>query len=222
MNRLWSDVDRYFAGLLAPPDAALQAALDGSAAAGLPAIAVSANQGKLLHLLALAIGARRILEIGTLGGYSAIWLGRALPEGGTLISLELDPKHAAVARANLARAGLESRCEVREGAALDVLAALETERQPPFDLVFIDADKPNNPRYFECALRLARVGSLIVVDNVVREGRVLDAASRDEAIQGVRRLAELMASERRVSATVMQSVGEKGHDGFALALVVAD
>ncbi len=211
----WDAVDGYFSGLLVGPDAALDAALEASDAAGLPQIAVSANQGKLLHLLARVRGARRILEIGTLGGYSTIWLARALPADGQLITLEYDPKHAEVARANLARAGLADRVEVRVGAALDTLPDLEG----PFDLTFIDADKPNNPAYFRAALGLSRPGSVIVVDNVVRGGRVADAASTDPSVLGTRALADLLATEPSVDATMVQTVGSKGYDGFAMALV---
>jgi predicted O-methyltransferase YrrM len=216
----WSAVDRYFAEQLLPGDPALEAALEASAAAGLPAISVSPNQGMLLQLLARAIGAKRILEIGTLGGYSSIWLAGALPDDGRLITLEADQKHAEVARANLARAGLADVVEVRLGRALDTLPRLESEGLGPFDLVFIDADKPNNTPYFEWALRLTRPGSLIVVDNVVRGGDVIDAASDDAGVQGVRRLLERIAEDPRVRATAIQTVGTKGYDGFAIALVM--
>ncbi len=218
----WTAVDRYFSDLFCPPDAALTAALEASAAAGLPAIHVSPNLGKLLHLLARAQGARNILEIGTLGGYSTIWLARALSPGGRLVTLEADAKHAEVARANLARAGLADVVELRLGPALETLPQLEAERRGPFDLTFIDADKPSYPDYFTWALRLSRRGSLLVIDNVVREGEVIDAASPDPKVQGVRRLNELMADEPRVSVTAVQTVGCKKYDGFALALVTAD
>lgn len=214
----WSAADGYFAGLLMPPDPALDAALEASAAAGLPTINVAPNQGKLLHLLARAQGARRVLEIGTLGGYSTIWLARALPPGGRLLTLEADPHHAEVARANLVRAGLADVVEVRLGRGVDTLSGLSADE--PFDLVFIDADKPSYPDYFAHALRLSRPGTLIVADNVVRGGRVADACSDDEAVKGARRLTELVAVEPRVSATVVQTVGVKGHDGFLLALVL--
>ncbi len=213
----WNAVDSYIADRLAPHDDALAAALTESAAAGLPTIAVSAAQGKMLHVLAKSVGAKRILEIGTLGGYSAIWMGRALVNGGTMISLEYDPKHAVVATKNLARAGLADRVEVRVGKAIDSLPKLSG----PFDLVFIDADKASIPDYFAWALKLTRVGSLIVVDNVVRGGKILDAASADANVQGVRRFFDLCAKETRVTATGIQTVGAKGYDGFALALVVA-
>ena len=218
---LWSQVDDYFAGELLDRDPALSTALAASREAGLPDIAVSATQGKLLHLLARVQGARNILEIGTLGGYSTLWLAKALPPGGRIVTLEADPKHVEVARANLARAGYANQVQVRLGAALDTLPELETERVGPFDLTFIDADKRSNAEYFDWALRLSRRGSLIIVDNVVREGRVLDAASEDASVQGVRRLVTRMSLETRVSVTAIQTVGHKGYDGFAIALVVA-
>jgi predicted O-methyltransferase YrrM len=218
-QQLWTDVDAYFASALAPADEALAAALRASDAAGLPHINVSPPQGKLLQLLARIQGARRILEIGTLGGYSTIWLARALPADGRLISLEYDPKHAEIARANLAHAGLDKIAEVRTGAALDTLPQLAEEGQGPFDLVFVDADKVNNPHYLEWSLRLTRPGSLIVVDNVVRGGAVVDAASSDPGIRGTRRLIELLAENPKVSATAVQTVGSKGYDGFVLARV---
>lgn len=218
-QKTWTEVDRYLDNLLVGQDAALEAALQASTEAGLPPISVSPTQGKLLNLLARVRGARAILEIGTLGGYSAIWMARALPANGRLVTLEVDPKHAEVARANLERAGLAQRVEVRLGRALDSLARLEAESAGPFDLVFIDADKPSMPEYFRGALRLSRPGTLIVLDNVVRDGAVIDASSPDPSVQGVRRLNELIASEPRVSATVIQTVGGKGYDGFALALV---
>jgi predicted O-methyltransferase YrrM len=215
---LWSSVDRYMQSALLQPDPVLEDALKANAAAGLPAIDVAPNQGKLLYLIAQLLGARSILEIGTLGGYSTIWLARALPAGGTLVTLEVDPKHAEVARANLARAGLAQVVDVRVGPALDTLAALAGQL---FDLVFIDADKPNNPAYLAWALRLARPGSAIVVDNVVREGAILDATSGDPRIQGTRSLFEAIAREPRLEATAIQTVGGKGHDGFVLARVVS-
>src|SRR5262249_18682814 len=218
----WAAVDRYLADLFVPPDPALEAALRDSAAAGLPAINVSPTQGKLLHLLARAQGARTILEVGTLGGYSTIWLARALPPGGRLVTLEIDPKHAEVARGNIARAGLSDVVELRLGRALDTLPQLAAEGRGPFDFVFIDADKPGNADYFAWALRLSRRGSLIVVDNVVRKGAVVDADSDDPNVQGVRRFNDMLAAESRVSATAIQTVGSKGYDGFALALVTSD
>lgn len=211
----WTDVDRYLTDLLVPQDDALRETLRSSDAAGLPAINVSPPQGKLLHLLARLMDARRVLEIGTLAGYSTIWLARALPAGGRVITLEMEPKHAEVARANFARAGLEDVIELKLGKALDTLPKLEG----PFDLFFIDADKASIPQYFEWSLRLSRPGSLIVVDNVVRGGEVANAASTDESVRGVRRLNELMAAEPRVSATVIQTVGGKGYDGLAFARV---
>jgi len=218
-QQTWTAVDRYVDDLLVGHDAALEAALQASAQAGLPAINVAPSQGKLLNLLARVLGARAILEIGTLGGYSTIWLARALPADGRLVTLEIDATHAEVARANIAHAGLSQRVQLRLGPALDTLAQLAAERAGPFDLSFIDADKPNIPAYFKWALQLSRPGSLIVVDNVVRDGAVIEAASLDASVQGVRRLNELMASEPRVSATTIQTVGAKGYDGFALALV---
>jgi predicted O-methyltransferase YrrM len=217
----WNAVDHYLDSHFAPADEALDAALKASAAAGLPQIQVSPVGGKLLHVLARTVGARRVLEIGTLGGYSTIWMARALPPDGRLITLEFEPKHADVARANIARAGLADKVEVRLGRALDSLPKIEAERIGPFDLIFIDADKPSNPDYFAWALRLSRRGSLIVVDNVVRDGAVVEAESPDASIQGTRRVLELRAKEPRVSATALQTVGVKGYDGFALAVVTA-
>jgi len=215
----WQAVDDYFNHLLIPPDEALEAALKASTAAGLPEIQVAPNQGKFLHLLARLMQAKKILEIGTLGGYSAIWLARALPADGRLISLEIDAKHAEVARANLARAGLSGVVEVRVGRAIDSLPQVAAEGHGPFDLIFIDADKPSNPDYFQWALKLARPGTLMIVDNVVRNGAVADAASTDPNVHGVRQLAEMLAAERRVSATALQTVGSKAYDGLLLALV---
>jgi predicted O-methyltransferase YrrM len=215
--QLWHHVDRYITDTLVQPDAALEAALEASDAAGLPQISVSPTHGKLLWTLARLQHARRILEIGTLGGYSTIWLARGLAAGGRLVTLEALEKHAAVARANLARAGLTDVVEVRVGQALATLPLL---KDGPFDLTFIDADKQNNAEYFAWALKLSRPGSLIVVDNVVREGAVVDARSRDAAVLGVRRLNDLIAGERRVAATAIQTVGAKGYDGFAIALVL--
>jgi predicted O-methyltransferase YrrM len=218
----WSAVDRYICDMLVPPDPALAAALETSAAAGLPSINVTPNQGKLLQLLARVQGARAILEVGTLGGYSTIWLARALPEGGRLVTLESDPKHAEVARGNIAKAGLSGVVEIRLGPALETLPQLASEGLGPFDLTFIDANKPSTPEYFTWALRLSRRGSLIIVDNVVRKGAVADAASDDPSVQGVRRFYELLASEPRVSATAIQTVGGKGYDGLAIAVVNSD
>lgn len=218
----WTAVDLYFNQLFIPGDSALEKALEASADAGLPAISVTPTQGKLLQLLAQALGARNILELGTLGGYSTIWLGRALPTGGRLITLELDPKHAEVAWANIARAGLTAAVELRLGRALDTLPQLLAENRGPFDLIFIDADKPNYANYLPWALRLSRRGTLIIADNIVRDGAVLDPASLDANVQGVRRFSEALAAEPRVSATAIQTVGGKGYDGFAMAVVVAD
>jgi predicted O-methyltransferase YrrM len=215
----WTAVDGFIIDRLVPPDAALEAALESSAAAGLPAIHVTANQGKLLHLLARLVGARRILEIGTLGGYSTIWLARALAAGGRLITLEVDPAYAAIARANIQRAGLAEVIEVRVGSAADALQQLLAAGCEPFDLIFIDADKAATADYFTWALRLARPGSLLVIDNVIRDGKVLDGASTDPSILGVRRFFEVAASENRVVATAIQTVGSKGYDGFAITLV---
>jgi predicted O-methyltransferase YrrM len=215
----WSSVDGYIADRLLPPDPALDAALAANARAGLPAADVSPAQGKFLHLLARVAGARRVLEIGTLGGYSTIWLARAVPADGRVVTLEADPRHAEVARSNIERAGLSSRVDLRVGAALDTLPLLEAEGAGPFDLVFIDADKPSNPDYLAWALKLARPGAVVVGDNVVREGAVLDARSDDPRVQGVRRFFDVLAAEPRVSATAIQTVGTKGWDGFALAVV---
>ena len=218
----WVAVDQYFSDTLVPSDLVLDATLRASADAGLPAINVAPNQGKLLAILAQSVGARSILEIGTLGGYSTIWLARALLPDGKLISLEYDPKHADVARANLARAGFSNIVEVRVGAALDTLPQIAAENRDLFDLVFIDADKVNNAAYFEWALKLTRRGSLIIVDNVVRNGAVADADSTDPSVQGTRALMAKMAAEPRVSATAIQTVGSKGYDGLAIARVIGD
>jgi predicted O-methyltransferase YrrM len=218
-QREWNAVDAYFVGKTGASDAALTAALAANAAAGLPAIDVSPPQGKLLSLLARMAGARKALEIGTLGGYSTIWLARAVPADGLVVTLEAIPAHAAVARANIARAGLAERVDIRVGAALDSLARIEAEGLGPFDFIFIDADKPNNPDYLAWALRLARPGAVIVCDNVVREGAVVDAASRDASVQGIRGMFDRIAEEPRLSATAIQTVGAKGWDGFVLAIV---
>ena len=209
---LWTAVDAYFNAGLIPSDPGLEAALARSSAAGLPQIAVAENQGRLLNLLAGLIGARRILEVGTLGGYSTIWLGRALPPDGRLITLEVDPKHAEVARANIAAAGLADRVEVKLGRGVDLLPTLEDH--PPFDLAFIDADKPSNPDYFAWAMKLVRPGGLIIVDNVVRAGAVADAGSSDPNVLGVRRLVDAVAATPNVEALALQTVGDKGHDGL--------
>ena len=218
----WTAVDRYVTDLLVPSDAALDAAIEASTAAGLPAISVSPCQGKLLFLLARVMGARRILEIGTLGGYSTIWLARALPPDGRLITLEVNAGHAEVARSNFARAGLADVIELRLGSALDLLPALVAQGVGPFDMIFIDADKPGYPDYLAWAVRLSRRGSLIVADNVVKEGTVLDADSEDPVVQGIRRFNAALAADPRVTATEIQTVGVKGYDGFAAVLVTTD
>jgi predicted O-methyltransferase YrrM len=221
LHEQWSAVDGYIDDNLLPADPVLEAALRASADAGLPPISVSPSQGKLLHLLARAQGARTILEIGTLGGYSAIWLARALPPGGRLITLEAEPRHAEVARGNLAHAGLADVAEVRVGPAQDTLPQLVAAGDGPFDLIFIDADKAGYPDYLSWSVRLSRPGSMIIADNIVRGGAVADPASRDANVQGVRRFIEMLAAEPRVSATAIQTVGSKGYDGFALAVVLA-
>jgi predicted O-methyltransferase YrrM len=213
---VWTGVERYLNELFLPPDRELDAALQASDAAGLPHINVTPNHGKLLYLLAKLQGARRILEVGTLGGYSAIWLARALPPSGELISLEANTTHANVARDNIARAGLAEVVDLRVGNALDTLPRLAG----PFDFIFVDADKPRYPDYFEWALKLSRPGTMIIADNVVRNGAVMDAASADANVQGVRRFNDLVAAESRVSATGIQTVGSKGYDGFAVLLVL--
>jgi predicted O-methyltransferase YrrM len=219
----WAAVDGYISEKLIGADPALDAAVSDSAAAGLPPIAVSPPQGKLLNLLARSIGARRILEVGTLGGYSTIWLARALPDGGRLVTLEANPGYAEVARANIARAGFADIVELRLGAALDTFPELAAEGGDPFDLIFIDADKWNTPNYFTWALELSHPGSLIIADNVIRDGGVVDPDSDDSAVQGSQRFHEMLdAGENgyeRVSATTIQTVGVKGYDGFTLALV---
>jgi predicted O-methyltransferase YrrM len=221
VESIWKEVDDYFVRRLGRGDDALRDAITDSTDAGLPAIAVTPLQGKLLALLARAGGARRILEIGTLGGYSAIWMARALPEGGELVTLEVDAAHAAIAQRNIERAGMGSRVRVVVGPAAETLTRLITDRVAPFDLVFIDADKESSDIYFRAALTLARVGTMIVVDNVVRDGKVADVSTTDEGVQGIQRMTDLIAAEPRVSATAIQTVGEKGYDGFILAVVVA-
>lgn len=216
-QQTWTAVDAYFDGLLVEEDEALTAATVASEAAGLPAHQVAPNQGKLLHLLARIRGARQILEIGTLGGYSTIWLARALPEGGRLVTLEVDERCAEIAATNIERAGLRDVVDIRHGRALDLLPQLTDSA--PFDLVFIDADKPSNPEYLEWALRLTRPGSVIIGDNVVRDGAVVDATSSDPRVQGVRRFTELIAEHPQLTATALQTVGSKGYDGLVMALV---
>ena len=219
--KTWNDVDRYLSELLVKPDSVLAATLEASAAAGLPPINVADNQGKLLMLLALSRGARNILEIGTLGGYSTIWLARALPAGGRLVTLEADPTHAGVARENIEHAGFSGTVEVRVGRALETLPQLKAEGRGPFDFVFIDADKPNYPEYFRWSLELARPGTVIVADNVVRDGEVVNGRSHDINVIGVRGFLDLISAEPRVSATAIQTVGAKGYDGFAMAVVTS-
>ncbi|HYN08960.1 MAG TPA: O-methyltransferase [Vicinamibacterales bacterium] len=217
----WTAVDHYVDDLLVGADPALQAALEATAAAGMPAISVSPSQGKLLHLLARAMGARRILELGTLGGYSAIWLARALPAGGRLITIEAKPEHADVARASFARANVSNVIDLRVGPALDVLPRLAAEAAGPFDLIFIDADKPNYPQYLDWSITLARPGTLIIADNVVRDGDVVDERSTDPMVQGARQFNARLAADPRVTSTIVQTVGSKGYDGFAVALVAS-
>lgn len=221
MNQeVWTAVDDYINSLLVPSDPVLDAALASSTAANLPAIQVSPPLGKMLHVLARLIGARNVLEIGTLGGYSTIWLARALPPAGRVLTLEANPKHTDVARANFARAGLTNVIELRLGKALDLLPDVAAEGRGPFDLIFIDANKSNMPEYFDWSVKLSRRGSVIVADNVIRHGDVLDATSDDADIQGVRRFTERVAADSRVSATAIQTVGSKGYDGFALIIVL--
>jgi predicted O-methyltransferase YrrM len=221
-NEVWNAVDSYIQETLAPNDGVLAGVVEANSAAGLPNIDVTSSQGKLLHVLVLATKAKRVLEVGTLGGYSTIWLARALPRGGRLITLEREPKHAEVARANLKRAGLAKKVEIRLGAAVDSLAQMHAEGVKPFDLIFIDADKPNNPVYLDWALKLAKRGTLIVVDNVVRQGALADASSADESVVGTRAMFERMGSEPRLVATAIQTVGSKGYDGFAIGVVVSE
>ncbi len=221
-QEIWNAVEAYLVENLIPSDPILQEALQRNTAADLPAIDVAPNAGKLLYLLARIRGARRILEIGTLGGYSTIWMARALPPDGTLISLELDPKHADVARANIAHAGFSSKVEVRLGAALDSLSKLHAEGAKPFDFIFIDADKAGYPAYLDWSLRLAQPGTVIVADNVVRDGAVIEVDSKDSSVQGVRRFFEKIAADPRLDATALHDRRKlKGYDGFALAIVIS-
>jgi predicted O-methyltransferase YrrM len=219
-QKAWTDVETFIDETLIGNDPGLAATLATSKSAGLPPIAVAPNQGKFLQILARAVGSRRILEIGTLGGYSTVWLARALTEGGRLVTLEADAHHAHVARENFARLGLDSIIELRFGKAHDTLPELIREGAPAFDFIFIDADKKRIPAYFDWAVRLARPGSLIVIDNVVRNGGLADANSRDDAVMGVREMHEVLAKDRRVSATTLQTVGSKGYDGFTIAVVL--
>ena len=218
---LWTDVDQYFSDRLLPKDPILESAAEAAEKAGLPPIAVSPNQGKFLQLLSQIIDAKSILELGTLAGYSTIWLARGMRPGGRLITVEVDPKHAEVAKTNISRAGLKDAVEVRIGSALDILPQLSAEKRGPFDLIFIDADKENVPAYFEWSMKLSRPGSLIIVDNVVRGGAVINANSADPSVQGVRKFVDLLSSELRASGTAIQTVGIKGYDGFAIVLVGA-
>jgi predicted O-methyltransferase YrrM len=220
-QQLWTSVDDYITDLFVPFDPTMQETLATSEAAGLPSISVAPNEGKLLMLLAQLCGARTILEIGTLGGYSTIWLARGMTSGGSLITLEASAKHAEIARLNIARAGLTNMVEVRVGPASQTLPKLAAEGRGPFDLIFIDADKEGYPEYLAWALKLARPGTLIIADNVIREGKILDPADNDPRVQGARRFNQLLADEPRVKATVIQTVGGKGHDGMAIAIVIA-
>jgi len=220
MQEIWARVDRYFDNLLAPADEALTAALQSNTDAHLPAIDVPAQLGKFLAFLVQISGARRVLEIGTLGGYSTIWLARALRADGIVISLEIDPRHAEVARANLARAGVLDRVDIRVGSAADSLRAMHEVCVEPFDLIFIDADKKGLPEYFELSMQLAHPGTILVADNVVRDGKVIDAETRDPDVQGVRRYLELVAAHPRLNALAFQTVGARGYDGFAIARVL--
>ena len=220
-EQLWTDVDSYVVERLGASDHVLEEVRADSAAAGLPDIAVSAVQGKFLHLLTRAVGARSVLEVGTLGGYSTVWFARALPPGGRVVTLEVDPKHAAVARANVAAAGVGDLVDVRLGPALETIQTLIDESSGPFDVVFVDADKQNNTRYVRMALELSRPGTVILVDNVIRAGAVVDADDDDRRVRGARALFDYLATEPRLDCTALQTVGVKGHDGFVLALVLA-
>lgn len=219
-EELWTSVDHYISHLLLKSDGPMDEILKSNTAAGLPAIDVSAPQGKLLYLFAKMISAKKILEVGTLGGYSTIWLAKALPENGKVISLEISSKHAEVARENAAKAGFKKIIDIRVGPALETLKKIDEANEGPFDLTFIDADKANNPEYFKAALKMSKVGSLIICDNVIRDGKIVDMNNTDPGVLGTRRLYEIMSSEPRVTTTAIQTVGTKGHDGFAIALVV--
>jgi predicted O-methyltransferase YrrM len=216
----WSKVDDYFGSLLIPCDEVLQSALAANSCAGLPTIDVSPAQGKFLYLLAKIHGARRILELGTLGGYSTIWMARALPKNGLLVSLEAEPKHAEIARQNVARAGFAKSVRILTGKALDLLPKLKSQFKEPFDLIFIDADKPSTPEYFRWARKLSKPGTVIIVDNVVRKGEVANPDNPDPNVQGMRRFLEILAKDKKVEATGMQTVGVKGHDGFVIVRVL--
>lgn len=219
---MWHAVDQYLEARYVPSDDALNATLSNTIEAGMAEINVAPNQGKMLMLFAMMCGAKRILEIGTLAGYSAIWMARALPEDGQLITLEYDPRHAEVAQKNIDLAGLSDKVEIRVGRAVDTLAQMVVAGEGPFDFIFIDADKPSNPQYLDYALKLSRPGTVIVGDNVVRDGAVIDAKTSDPNVQGVRQFNDLIAANPRLSATAIQTVGSKGYDGFALAIVLGD
>lgn len=219
VEKIWNDVDDYFGAALVRPDTALEAALEANRAAELPAIDITPLQGRFLELLVRMTGAKRILEIGTLGGYSTIWLARAVPEGGVVVTLEVEAKHAEIAKKNIENAGLADRVQLRLGPALETLAVIGQERDAPFDFIFIDADKASYPEYLQWSLNLSRPGTLIVADNVVRDGKVIEPENPDANIQGVRRFTDLVAAEPRLSATVLQTVSSKGYDGFTIALV---
>jgi caffeoyl-CoA O-methyltransferase len=218
-GNIFERVDNYIAGLVGGEDEVLKNTIRSTDEAGIPQISVSANQGKFLQVLAMACGAKKILEIGTLAGYSTIWMARALPKDGKLITLEYDEKHARVAQSNLKKAGLDSVVEVRVGKALDLLPVLISEKAGPFDMIFIDADKPPYKEYFELALKLSRKGTLIVADNVIRDGKVLEANPADEMVAGAKRFNEALSKNTAVTATIIQTVGSKEHDGMALAVV---
>lgn len=220
MQKIWAEVDRYLGDLLAPHDAGLAHSLEANHAEGLPSIDVPPLLGKFLDLMIRVSGARRVLEIGTLGGYSTIWMARALPEGGRVVTLELEPRHAEIARGNFEAAGVSDRIEIRIGTALDSLRAMEQEGSAPFDLIFIDADKERMPEYLEWSLKLAHPGTILIADNVVRDGKVLDDATDDPHVRGVQRFLELVAANPRLSATAMPTVGARGFDGFAMAVVL--
>ena len=219
-NDLFGQVDDYISKLVGEEDDALRSTVKSIEESGIPQISVSANQGKFLHVLAKACNAKRILEIGTLAGYSTIWLARALPKNGKLVTLEFDPKHAAVAEKNLQRAGFASMVEIRVGKAIDTLPKLVAEKTAPFDMIFIDADKPPYAEYFDWAVKLSRPGTLIIADNVIREGKVLDTNPEDEMAAGARRFNQSLADDKRVVATIIQNVGAKVHDGMGIAVVL--
>jgi predicted O-methyltransferase YrrM len=220
MEKIWAEVDDYLAGLLAPHDAALTQALDTNHAAGLPSIDVPPLLGKFLDVMIRTTGARRVLEIGTLGGYSTIWMARALPPDGLLVTLELEARHAEVARENLKAAGVAERVEIRVGPALDTMRSLHADGAEPFDLIFIDADKKGLPEYLEASLELAHRGTVIITDNVVRDGQVADPGTTDPHVRGVQRFLEMAAKEPRLSMTAIPTVGARGYDGFAIGVVL--